>query len=513
MSPETRGLSGRLQPFLPVCVGLVACVVSAQEPDSVARSGGATVIGVVRDSLARRPLAGAWVQLVASGRAAATRSHQSDSLGRFAFDGVPDGRYTLGFFHPLLDSLGVEAPLRAVQVKGRRSVHADLAIPAPARLRTAICDPQAAPNVGPTHGAVLVGVVRDARERTPAAGVRVVGEWIEMSFARGSIGRRRAMLTVTTAENGWFALCNVPSRGSMFLSASRGNDSTDVIELEMPSDGFLRRELFLGPARTMVVRDTVPDADTLTLLPRRLRLGEGHLRGTVVSAEGHRPLSGALVRISDGTMARADARGEWTIADAPAGTRVLEARAVGYSPARVAVDIVENATPVTIELADFKSLLDTVRITSARAADRGLGGFESRRRSTIGRFLTPKDIERRGALFTSDLFRQMPMVRVGPSSDTIPTDMGQGIPPDAIIGFDRLILMHGLGNNWCAPAIFLDGSLIAGATADDVDSWVRPEKIAGVEVYTEVAVPPDFQRPRSGCGTVVIWRKVARPLR
>src|SRR5512140_635656 len=225
MSPETRGRGIRLQLFLPVRVGGAAPPLNAQQPDSIARSGGATVLGVVRDSVARRPLAGAWVQLVAVGRETAARSSQSDSLGRFAFEGVPDGRYTLGFFHPLLDSLGVEPPLRAVQVKGRRTVHADLAIPAPARLRTAICDPQSTPNAASTHGAVLVGVVRDVRERMPVSRVRVVGEWLEMSFARGSIGRRRAMLTVTTTDNGWFALCDVPSRGSMFLSASRGDGS------------------------------------------------------------------------------------------------------------------------------------------------------------------------------------------------------------------------------------------------------------------------------------------------
>src|SRR5678816_1326641 len=86
------------------------------------------------------------------------RTASSDSLGRFAFTDVPDGRYTLGFFHPMLDSLGVEAPLKGVSVAGQRSVETELAIPSPARLHSAICGKPAKGD----SSALIVGVVRDA---------------------------------------------------------------------------------------------------------------------------------------------------------------------------------------------------------------------------------------------------------------------------------------------------------------------------------------------------------------
>ncbi|MEO7822498.1 MAG: carboxypeptidase-like regulatory domain-containing protein, partial [Gemmatimonadaceae bacterium] len=71
---------------------------------------GATISGVVHDSIARQPLGGATIQLVTDSLPRFIRAAVSDSLGRFALGDVPPGRYKLGFLHPLLDSLGVDAP-------------------------------------------------------------------------------------------------------------------------------------------------------------------------------------------------------------------------------------------------------------------------------------------------------------------------------------------------------------------------------------------------------------------
>jgi len=46
-----------------------------------------------------------------------------------------------------------------------------------------------------------------------------------------------------------------------------------------------------------------------------------------------------------------------------------------------------------------------------------------------------------------------------------------------------------------------------GIGPDDVDTWVRPNEIAGIEVYTGDMVPIEFQRGLSGCGSIVIWTK------
>jgi hypothetical protein len=125
-----------LAPFLLIAV--IARVVTGQVPDTAHSVPGATVSGVVRDSIARAPLVGATVQLVgADSGARFGRTVASDALGRYTLTNLPDGRYTIGFFHPMLDSLGVEPPLRAVNIEGHQPVHLDLASPTVGQVRSA----------------------------------------------------------------------------------------------------------------------------------------------------------------------------------------------------------------------------------------------------------------------------------------------------------------------------------------------------------------------------------------
>lgn len=476
-----------LRPLL--LTALFAPLAAAQTPDTSHRATGTRVSGLVHDSIARAPLAGAIVQIVAAeGQPHFSRTVVSDSLGRFTLDDVPVGHYLIGFFHPVLDSLGVDAPLREVHVDGPRPERADLGIPSAARLRAAICGPRSATD----SSAVLVGVVRDAWDKAPAAEVTVTGEWLEFSFRPGGLGRRIVRRVATTGENGWFAMCNVPTAGTMTLIASRGADSTDLIEVHVPAEGFVRRELYLGSARTVVAVDTATRANTPAPPARRIRVGDGRLSGTVVGAAEGKPIVGAQVSIASGPVTRTDERGQWTLVQVPVGTRMLEVRAVGYYPEHRRVDVVAGVPPIRVALSTLKAVLDTVRVSAARRLyDRDRNGFQQRRRSGLGRYLSSEEIARRQPLATSDLFRMVPGVRVGQDES----------------GFERRLLVRG-SFGWCSPAIYVDGrNMMDGLSADDIDSWVRPEEVAGIEVYTESSVPAEFQQGLSGCGSVVIWTK------
>ncbi|HEY4956014.1 MAG TPA: carboxypeptidase regulatory-like domain-containing protein [Gemmatimonadaceae bacterium] len=468
-------------------VVVFARLANAQATDTTHHVAGATVSGVVRDSIARVPLGGAMVQLVAADSPARLgRMAVSDSSGRFTLSDVPDGRYMLGFIHPMLDSLGVEVPLREVYVDGHRPVIADLAIPSAARLRAAICGARPASD----SGGVLLGVVRDALDGAPVAGVKVSGDWLEFSLGRGGLQRRLARLVATTGANGWFALCNVPSAGTVALLASRGADSTDLIEVQVPAEGFLRRELYLGHAETVVTGETPQRVDSLAPPPRRVHMGDGRLSGTVIAAAGGKPLVGAQVSISDGPQTRANERGEWTLVNAPVGTRMLEVHSLGYYPERRRVDVVAGAAPVHVALSTLEAVLDTVKILATRLGNgRDSNGFNSRRRSGAGNYLTPADVARRQPRVTSDLFSTLPGVRL-----------------DYERGLGRNLSMRGAFGR-CTPAVYIDDHYMRNLGADDIDDWVRPQEIAGIEIYTDGTVPPQFQAGLSGCGSVVIWTK------
>ncbi len=475
---------------------LLARLTGAQVPAGGEHGAGARVSGIVHDSVARAPLGGAWVQMVGVDSAPQSapqraRTAVSDSLGRYAFENVPDGRYKLGFFHAVLDSLGVDVPLRDLTVRRGRAMRAALALPSGATLRALICGVRSPRDSGiVVAGAAVIGVVRAARGGAPAANVTVSGEWLEISFRASGIDRRRPRVVVTTGANGWFALCNAPIGGTMFFTASRGADSTDLIEAAVPTDGFLRRDLYLGAANTLVVRDTPPRPDSLALPPQIIRSGDGRLTGRVISAESRRPLAGAIVHLSDGPTARADERGAFTLVGAPLGTRTLEIRSVGYYPERRAVHVVDGVPPVAVALTTFKTVLDTVKIVAERVADRHGSGFEERKRSGMGRYLTAQDLERRGALFASDAFRNLPGTRLER------TAMGE-----------RVILVRSAFGEWCQPSVHIDGLYMWNLNADDIDGMVSLRYVRGIEVYNEATTPVEYQRALTGCGTILIWTK------
>ena len=336
-----------------------------------------------------------------------------------------------------------------------------------------------------------MGVVRDARDGSAAAGVSVAVMWAELSFGPQGLTRHMPRRVITTAANGWFALCNIPSAGTIGLSASRGADSTDLIDVEVPAARFLRRDLYLGPAVLVAIGST----------PTRRRTGDGRLSGVVVTATAGTPLAGAQVSIRDGPQTTVDERGEWTLTGAPLGTRMLEVRAIGYYPERRAVDVVTGAAPIRTALSTMKSVLDTVTVT-ARMNQLNMRGFEERRRGGgTGRFLTPEDIARRNPVVASDIFRMVPGLTVERSELGSPS-----------------ISMRGIFAETCVPAVYLDGHFMSDLTADDIDSWVKPKEIAGIEVYVGPSVPPQFSTGMAGsgitgevCGSIVIWTKMRSP--
>src|SRR5689334_18632559 len=94
------------------------CIWLLVAPAVVARAAGAQraqLTGHVYDSLSRRPLAGATVQLVGA-RTRASYVASTDSAGAYRVDSLRPDRYQAGFFHAELDSLGVASPTRTIDV-------------------------------------------------------------------------------------------------------------------------------------------------------------------------------------------------------------------------------------------------------------------------------------------------------------------------------------------------------------------------------------------------------------
>jgi len=444
-----------------------------------------TVSGSVRDTIARRPLRDAIVQLVsAEADARRARSARTDSLGHYEFADVTSGRYLIGFIHPLLDSIGVP-PLASTVVVDNAPLHVNLSTPSPLRMRSIIC------GAARDSGALIVGVVRDTRHE-PIGGATVTAEWLEVSLSLGGkVSERTATRNTSSLGNGWYFICGAPQAGTVFVSAARNGVSTDAGGVEISDNGLVHRDLFLASDSN----DTAP------------------LHGLVTGPNG-RAVPGASVGIIGGPQTRADERGAWTIAKAPGGTHVVQTRAIGYYQTRTAVDVVDDAPAINVSLQTTASVLDTVRVRADRTAQRRLLGFEERRHSQNGHFFTADDIVKLHPAVTSDVFRQAPGVIVNRnSSDTffgaIPGEMEhrqltmRGIFTDPQTKSDR-----------CAPSIFIDGLFMADIDADDINSLVRPEDVAAIEVYPSQPLPALFSfgtidrgPKQQGCGAIAVWTK------
>ncbi len=465
---------------------------TAQEP------AGARVRGVVFDSMAMRPLAGAVVQLAhapAAGRLDRTRSATTDSLGRFAFDGVPAGTWLLGFQHVAVDSLGLRSPLQRLDVRTMAPVTTSMAVPSMRAIIAAVCRRDGLKD----SLAVLMGSVRDAHSDAVRPGAFVSLRWGEILFDRGGRMQRSTPIVDTFAnDEGWFAAC-VPGGVPMTVRASQATDVSGNVELGVPAHAVLRRDLYVGAAEAEVVGpDTA--AGGRAREERIVTRGRGAARGIVRALDGA-PIAGARIALTSGAgESRSNARGEFTLEGLPLGTHTLEARAIGYVPGTAIVDVVdfreEAAELVLLDVSAY--LLDTVRVAAARRLDAAArDGFERRRRSGSGTFVDETVLDTIRAVSFKDLVRRIPGIRFVRGNrfddqwrEHIEFTSGQRAP--------------------CIPVIYLDGAqLIHDRT--DLDVIVHPASVRRIEVYLRgIAIPAEFGS-NDRCGVMAIWTGPRRP--
>lgn len=229
--------------------------------------------GVVFDSLDHAKLANAEVALDPASFEGAPRSTRTDAQGAFLFTGVAPGEYTLSFTSERLDSLGVAAPARSVDVAADGVLDVRLAMPSSTTIAALVCPA----NVAGTE-ALVAGVVRYAESGARAAGARVTATW-------GAANGRRTASTVTDAD-GTYRLCGVPNAELVTIDAVVAPADGGAIVPRahvalLPHLGalvirplHLRSDVpTLSPVRVTATRDWYLDA---TGFERRRAQGVGH---------------------------------------------------------------------------------------------------------------------------------------------------------------------------------------------------------------------------------------------
>jgi hypothetical protein len=297
-----------------------------------------SVVGTVTDSVGHHPVAGALVQIAASG--SFVKSTTSDSLGGYRIDSVPPGSYLIGFFHPTLDSLGIDVAPKQVTVVAGAAQRVDLAIPPAQRIAAQLC--RGTPDRDSTG--LLIGHLRDAETRQPRIGTVTV-LWMELTIGQGGVRRNRQQIPIKTDSLGWFAMCGLPSDAVMQASAQAGDEESGAVELQVPAGGLLLRDFLVSRADSVVaVYDDSSAVKGVLPLPM-LRRGSARVSGVVHNDKGKAVANAQVTVPGTGMEARTAETGTFQLGGLPSGTQTVEVRAIGFEPKRVAVDLTRELHP------------------------------------------------------------------------------------------------------------------------------------------------------------------------
>jgi protocatechuate 3,4-dioxygenase beta subunit len=486
-----------------VVVAALVCAAPSVGAQGVKPSG---VIGVVGDSLDGRPLSGAMVSVVGTAHQGTTDAH-----GAFRIDSVPPGTYTLALFHPLLDSIGLAVGSAPIQLPPGRYVVAKLAVPSEAGLVQALCPP-AKRVAGP---ALVVGRVVDAdREGAPVAGAKVQVSWVQTDVSKAQGIRRIATTRESTVDaSGAYRVCGLPATIVGTARAVLGADATAEVPIALEGDLVKVVTFRLSQTPPVVVADSVvADSTSVRGMVGAAPAGVGHddkatgaraatpgpalKRGTAivsgrVSDKSGRPVSGATVSVqgADGQSVT-DSSGTFRLVGQPAGTQALLIRKVGYKPTTQVVELTGRvASTISVALDVAPPTLATVNVVSKREEGLKHVGFTDRKTQGLGHFLTQEEIERKDPQIISDVFTTMPGITI---------DWSSGHP---------VITGSRTAGGGCVN-YYIDDVPYTPQTPGDIDSYMKPEELAAVEVYNSVDTPAMYQQSgKTTCTTIVMWTK------
>lgn len=444
------------------------------------------VRGTVFDSLTRTPLVGARVAFTAADSLAGTVAKATtDTNGTFALS-MRDGTWLMEVEHPRFDSLHVAVPPRRVVVPRQDAFTLVVGTPSSRTVTRALCGSSVR-----SDDVALVGIVRNALTYEGVDSASVFVKWVDLTLSGRGVTRSTETHVTRTTRDGWYVSCGVPAQATLLSWAERGGATTGAVPVTLagaPGRFDLSLDTTAHPSKASLDRE--PESSAENFFPTSAGTARFHV---LVRDLHERPVANARVRILGRSTARSDASGAVTFDSIAGGTQTLEVLSLGYRPERHTVDVAIGGEPTdTVVLAALKDVLDAVRITASRDAT----GFELRRATRKGQFITAADVASENPVNTTHLLRTRPGLRYR---------------------FDRRGLAYIDVNTLdspCMPLILVDGFPPGAAPTTPghaVLDWImHPDEIGGVEIYTTPGqVPAEFARFAFGpaCAAIVFWTR------
>jgi hypothetical protein len=459
---------------------LLAWPVQAQ---SVVR----TVSGVVFDSVARAPLTGAVVQVVlvdtsggtARSESPRTFSGTADSNGRYRIPGLPAGRFVIGFQHDALNALGLESPLRAFELATDTSVTVDLAIPAGPAVRAKLCGD----SVRLAGEGVLAGYILDARREGMVKGAVVRARWLEFALERNNFRAVHHTVTSVVGEDGRYLACGVTSDEAVAMEVTMPGYRGILQHVSVPTGGAVRQDYRL--ADSGVVR------------------GTASITGRVVLADGSNLATGH-VEIAALGLEVPVVNGEFYLAELPAGTWVVEAKALGFEPQSMLVDVTDRViTSAKLTLSERAQVLDALSVVGRRGGEaKILSAIASRRTTSIGTVFLPGNTWLESAYDPADVVRGATGFRYVNAEVLLSSGCGFKYPPSE----EPVRVSGGARARTKTLAVYLNGLRVGGGLPE-LKTAVTMRDILAVEAYQEISSAPLEWRTNDACSVLAIWTR------
>jgi hypothetical protein len=231
------------------------------------------------------------------------------------------------------------------------------------------------------------------------------------------------------------------------------------------------------------------------------------------------PIPLVNVSVARGVSAISDDSGRFRLEISHRDRVVFDFRRLGYTPSRFTL-AAGGDTTISVLLLPTAQQLSGVDVKETAPKPITLAGFEERmlarkRAAGAGYFLTAKDIEAMSATRTTQVVENIPAISVRRTN----------LDKYAIYG--RAV---GTGGD-CLATIWLDGIQVAGASQPvldrrtrrvvasaeitELDPYVYPSELAGVEIYPRgIMAPPQLLPPgdpnAARCAVVAFWTKHGR---
>ena len=208
----------------------------------------------------------------------------------------------------------------------------------------------------------------------------------------------------------------------------------------------------------------------------------------IVTDEGKEPIASVELvltrRGENRRIFRTADDGKFSFDGVPPGPVSLTARRLGYRASTLLVEV-PGATPLNPLALILQIVPGDVAPVFVEGNDSRLDAFYMhKRQNNFGHFIERTEIERKGPVFVSELFRTIP---------------GATLTASGRVG--NIVRLRG-----CQPMIWVDGMRVPNAELDDVAS---PMDVGGIEVYNSWSTLPGeyMDRAGAGCGAIVVWTK------